>query len=62
MTTPDTGGPSFRRRVFAWLSLLATVVLVAAVVVFVARNLAWLVVALLGFALDRVFNPRLRGM
>jgi len=43
--------PSLRRRALAFLSLLATAVLVVEVIVFVARNAVWLVVALAGVAL-----------
>ncbi len=50
MTTGDSGAPSPRRRALALLSLLATAILVVEVIVFVARNFAWLVVALLGLA------------
>jgi diacylglycerol kinase family enzyme len=49
--TPDRPGAiSLRHRLLALISLLATAVLVVAVIVFVARNLAWLIVALVGLA------------
>ena len=50
MTTDHTDVPSPRRRALALLSLLATAVLVVEVIVFVARNAGWLVVALVGLA------------
>ena len=50
MTTGDSGGPSLRRRLLALLSLLATAVFVVEVIVFVTRNVVWLVVALVGLA------------
>jgi len=51
MTTDRAAVPSLRRRALALLSLLATAVLVVGVIVFVARNVGWLVVALVGLAL-----------
>ena len=51
MTTGDRGAPSLRRRASAVVSLLATAVVVVAVVVFLAHNLGWLVVALVGVAI-----------
>jgi diacylglycerol kinase family enzyme len=48
--TTDRTVPSPRRRALALLSLLATAVLVVEVIVFVARNVGWLVVALAGLA------------
>ncbi len=50
MTTDRTDVPSPRRRALALFSLLATAVLVVEVIVFVARNVGWLVVALVGLA------------
>ncbi len=50
MTTGEPAVPSLRRRLLALLSLLATAVLVVAVILFVVRNVAWLVVALFGLA------------
>jgi diacylglycerol kinase family enzyme len=48
MTTADSRAPSLRRRLLAILSLLANAVVVVAVVVFLAHNLVWLIVALAG--------------
>ncbi len=50
MTTGDPGAPSLRRRLLAVLSLLATAAFVVEVIVFVTRNVVWLVVALAGLA------------
>ncbi len=50
VTSGDSSVPSLRRRALALLALLATAVLVVEVIVFVARNVAWLVVALIGLA------------
>ncbi len=50
MTTGDHEAPSLGRRALAVLSLLLTAVLVVAVIVFLAHNLLWLVVALIGLA------------
>jgi diacylglycerol kinase family enzyme len=49
--TTESGTPSTGRRALAFLALLGTVVLVIAVIVFVAGNLGWLLVALAGLAL-----------
>jgi diacylglycerol kinase family enzyme len=51
MTTGDREAPSLRRRALAVISLLSTAVVVVAVIVFLAHNLAWLVVALFGLAI-----------
>ena len=50
MTSDHRGATSLRHRLLALISLLATAVLVVAVIVFVARNVGWLVVALVGLA------------
>ena len=50
MTTDHGVVPSLRHRALAFLSLVATAALVMEVVVFAARNVAWLVVALAGLA------------
>jgi diacylglycerol kinase family enzyme len=49
--TGDSRTPSLRRRALAIISLVATTILVVAVVVFVSRHAVWLVVALAGLAL-----------
>ena len=50
MPTDRTNVPSLSHRALALLSLLATAVLAVEVIVFVARNVGWLVIALVGLA------------
>jgi diacylglycerol kinase family enzyme len=50
MTTSDHEAPSLGRRALAVLALLSTAALVVAVIAFLAHNLLWLIVALIGLA------------
>ena len=50
MTTSDRGAPSLGRRALAVLALLSTAALVVVMIAFLAHNLLWLIVALIGLA------------